>query len=59
MKTKPSINDYPITDQRTYLNFSPMNSVNWEKFSRALDKYIIELDEDRDFWKNKCLDPTN
>ena len=36
--TKPTINDYPITDERTFLNLN--GSVNWQRYAKALDAYI-------------------
>ena len=35
---KPHINQYPMTDSRTYLNFD--GTVNWQKYAEALDEYI-------------------
>ena len=35
---KPTINDYPITDERTFLNLN--GSVNWQRYAKALDAYI-------------------
>jgi hypothetical protein len=39
--TKPTINDYPITDERTFLNLN--GSVNWHRYAKALDAYIDSL----------------
>ena len=36
----PQINDYPSTDERSYINLDNTGSVNWEKYAKALIDYI-------------------
>lgn len=36
---KPKINDYPLTDSRTFLEFD--GTINWQKYAKALDEYIL------------------
>lgn len=40
---KPQINDYPSTDERTYLELD--GNINWAKYANALDKYIFALEQ--------------
>lgn len=36
---KPNIYDYPSTDERTFVELD--GKVNWEKYAKALDEFII------------------
>jgi hypothetical protein len=38
---KPTINDYPSTDERTFVELD--GKVNWEKYAMALDEFIVKL----------------
>jgi hypothetical protein len=40
---KPTINDYPSTDERTFVELD--GKVNWEKYAKALDEFIQILAE--------------
>jgi hypothetical protein len=40
---KPTINDYPSTDSRTFINLD--YTINWQKYANALDMYISELSQ--------------
>jgi len=40
---KPEIDDYPRTDELSYYYMN--GAVNWEKYAKALDKYIKQLTE--------------
>ena len=37
---KPYINQYPVTDERTFYKNYNRNKINWEKYAKALDFYI-------------------
>ena len=41
----PQINDYPSTDERSYINLDNTGSVNWEKYAKALIAYIKQLED--------------
>ena len=38
---RPTINDYPQTDSRTYYNLD--GAVNWKKYAEALEEYADSL----------------
>lgn len=38
---KPTIYDYPSTDERTFIELD--GKVNWEKYAKALDEFIVKL----------------
>lgn len=38
---KPNIYDYPSTDERTFVELD--GKVNWEKYAKALDDFIVKL----------------
>lgn len=38
---KPTINDYPSTDSRAFIELD--GAINWEKYAKALDEFIVKL----------------
>jgi len=43
---RPNYNEFPITDERTYLQwYKNILDVDWEKYAKDLEKYIDSIEE--------------